>query len=297
MLLRHWRIDSAMFRARDAFVGGLLASALIASACAQLLAAKSPEPTAASLPQTTAGAAEGKKLFESQCAACHGLDGHGGERAPDIATNPKTQNRTDEQLRQIVQRGLPGTGMPAFAALSDDDRQHVVAYLRQVQGRTPGEAKLSGDPRKGREVFVGKGRCSECHTVAGSGGFLGQDLTTFGVTRSADKVREAIVRPENAGSRYTIVTREGQTFSGVLRNEDNFSIQVQTSDGTFHLFEKAKLRRLTREGSVMPADYVTKLTTSELDDLISFLVTTGREAKALLPSEKKVYDEGADDDE
>ena len=236
-------------------------------------------------------------MFESQCAACHGLDGHGGERAPDIANNPKTQNRTDEQLRQIVQRGLPGSGMPAFGALSNDDRQHVVAYLRQLQGRTAGETQISGDPRKGREIFVGKGRCAECHTVAGSGGFLGLDLTTFGVTRAADRVRDAIVRPENPGSRYTVVTREGQTFSGVLRNEDNFSIQIQTSDGTFHLFEKAKLQRSTREGSVMPVDYGTKLTKTELDDLINFLVITGREAKALLPSDKKVHDEGADDDE
>src|SRR5262249_5868129 len=160
---------------------------------------KSPTTAPRGFPQANTGIVEGKKLFESQCAACHGLDGHGGERAPDIATNPKTLNRSDEQLLQIVARGIPGTGMPPFVSLSDTDRKHVVTYLRQLQGRNTGDTKLSGDPRKGREVFFGKGRCSECHSVAGSGGFLGQDLTTFGVTRSADKIRDAIMRPENAG--------------------------------------------------------------------------------------------------
>jgi hypothetical protein len=47
----------------------------------------------------------------------------------------------------------------------------------------------------------------------------------------------------------------------------------------------------------MPSDYGSTLSASEMDDLISFLVTAGRQAKALIPTDKKVHDEGADDDE
>src|SRR5215475_10186590 len=89
--------------------GGLLAVSLVTLAAVQLFAAKSPTTAPRGFPQANTGIAEGKKLFESQCAACHGLDGHGGERAPDIATNAKTLNRSDEQLLQIVARGIPGT--------------------------------------------------------------------------------------------------------------------------------------------------------------------------------------------
>jgi cytochrome c oxidase cbb3-type subunit III len=284
-----------MFRAKDAFIAGLFACTAIALSGAQPFVAKSPQPRAGV--QAAAGGAEGKKIFETQCAACHGLDAHGGERAPDIATNSKTQNRSDEELRRIVARGIPGTGMPPFAGLSEDDRKHVVAYLRQLQGRSSGEEKLPGDAHKGHELFFGKGHCAECHAIAGKGGFLAQDLTIFGTTRSPERVRDAIVRPENTGSRYTVRTREGQSVSGVLRNEDNFSIQLQTNDGAFHLFEKTKLQRFTRDGAVMPTNYGSTLSKSELDDLIAFLVTTARDAQSLAPQDKRVHDEGADDDE
>jgi cytochrome c oxidase cbb3-type subunit III len=287
-----------MFRVRDPFVGGLLALAIVAPACAQLFAAKSPAPATRRALQDENPTGVGKKLFESSCAACHGLDGHGGERAPDIATSAKTQGRSDEQLFRIVTRGLPATGMPAFASLSTENRKNVVAYLRLLQGKIVEEAKLPGDPHKGRELFFGKARCGECHTVAGSGGFIGQDLSTFGAARSIERIRDAIVNPENGGRRVTLVSRHGQSYSGVLRNEDNFSVQIQAMDGAFHLFDKSTIQRFTREpGLVMPADYGSTLSASELDDLISFLVTAGRQAKALMPSDKKVHDEGADDDE
>src|SRR5262249_41195279 len=125
-----------------------------------------------------------------------------------------------------------------------------------------------------------------------------QDLTAPGSARSAEKIREAILKPENGGSRYTIVTREGQTFSGVLRNQDNFSIQIQALDGTFHSFEKSKMQRFTREpGSIMPSDYGSKLSPAELDDLISFLLAAGRDAKSLMRADRRIHDEGADADE
>ena len=287
-----------MVRMRDAFAVGLLVCGVMALAGGQLFASKSPTSAGAAVAQGAPAASAGKEVFESRCGECHGLDGHGGERAPDIATSAKTQGRSDEQLFRIVTRGIPGTGMPGFAALSDESRKSVVAYLRMLQGKVVEQVKLSGDPLKGRDIFFGKARCAECHSVAGSGGFIGQDLTTFGAARSVEKIREAIVRPENGGSRLTVVTRQGQTYSGVLRNEDNFSMQIQTMDGTFHLFEKAKVQRFAREpGSVMPADYGTTLSAPELDDLINFLVTTGRNAKALIPADKRVHDEGADDDE
>jgi len=286
-----------MARVRSGFGVGLLACGLMAVACAQLFAAKTRAAGGWHAGQGDAVKTEGKKIFESQCAACHGLDGHGGERGPDIATSAKTQNRGDDQLFRIVTHGIPGTGMPAFTSLSDENRRTAVSYLRLLQGKVAEEAKLAGDAGKGRKLFFGKARCAECHSVAGSGGFIGEDLSTYGAMRSAEKIREAIVKPENGGVRMTVVTHQGQTYAGVLRNEDNFSLQIQTMEGAFHLFEKAKVQRITRETASLMPDYSSTLSAAEVDDLINFLVTSGREAKALLPSDKKVHDEGADDDE
>jgi cytochrome c oxidase cbb3-type subunit 3 len=297
-----------MIRTKDTLIAGLLACALTALACAQLFAGR-PGPSAGSTrslpwlhsplsPQAGPAATEGKQVFESRCAECHGLDGHGGERAPDIATSAKTQARSDEQLNRIISRGIPGTGMPPFASLSEENRKSIISYLRLLQGKIVEEAKLAGDPQKGRALFFGKARCAECHALAGSGGFIGQDLSTYGAVRAVAKIRDAIVNPENGGSRVTVVTKQSQTYSGIVRNEDNFSVQIQALDGSFHFFAKSELSRFTRgPGSFMPSDYGSILSAREIDDLVNFLVTAGREAKALIPTDTKVHDEGADDDE
>jgi putative heme-binding domain-containing protein len=232
---------------------------------------------------------DGKQAFESRCAGCHGLDGRGGERAPDIASNAKTQRRSDDELSRIIERGLPGTGMPPFASLGGNVK-NVVAYLRQLQGKNE-SAKLPGNPRKGRELFYGKAQCSECHAVAGSGGFIATDLSAFGGNRSPDDIRQAIIKPTGTsrlGSKMIVKMRDGKEYSGVVRNEDNFSLQLQSLDGDFLLFQKSELTGFSRPpGSLMPADYATTLNGDELNDLISFLMFAARDVKAEAAASKK----------
>jgi cytochrome c oxidase cbb3-type subunit 3 len=241
--------------------------------------------------------AEGRQIFEQRCAGCHGLDGRGGERAPDIATNAKTQRRSDDELFRIVEKGVPGTGMPSFASLGSSTK-NVVTYLRFLQGKT-GAAKLPGDTQKGKMLFYGKARCSECHATAGAGGFIAADLSGFGGTRAADEIREAIVKPSSAsrlGGKMIVKTRNGQEYSGVLRNEDNFSLQLQSLNGDFHLFQKSELASFARQpDSLMPGDYGSTLNPSELNDLVSFLMSAAHDVKAEAAAGKK--SKGDDEDE
>jgi putative heme-binding domain-containing protein len=236
---------------------------------------------------------DGKQAFESRCAGCHGLDGRGGERAPDIALNAKTQRRPDDELSRIIERGLPGTGMPPFASLGSNVK-NVVAYLRQLQGKTE-SARFPGNARKGREFFYGKARCSECHAVNGSGGFIASELSGFGGNRSPDEIRQAIIKPASTnrlGGKVIVKTRDGKEYSGVVRNEDNFSLQLQSLDGDFQLFQKSELTSFSRQpGSLMPTDYATSLNRDELDDLISFLMFAARDAKAEAVGGKKPKDD------
>src|SRR5580704_13338015 len=60
----------------------------------------------------------GQLTFAASCAGCHGLDGKGSEKAPNIAGNVKVQHLTDAQLSDIISNGVPGTGMPPFRSLS-----------------------------------------------------------------------------------------------------------------------------------------------------------------------------------
>jgi cytochrome c oxidase cbb3-type subunit III len=235
----------------------------------------------------------GQQVFESRCAGCHGLDGRGGERAPDISTSEKTRRRSDDELSRIIADGLPGTGMPAFASLGSS-LKNIVAYLRQLQGKDD-SAKFPGDVKRGRELFYGKPRCSECHAIAGSGGFIASELSGFGANRSADQIRQAIVKPASTnylGGQMTVTTSDGKEYSGVVRNEDNFSLQLETLDGAFLLFQKSELAGFSRQpGSLMPADYAATLNRDELNDLVSFLMSAARGVKTDADKRKKSDDE------
>ena len=62
-------------------------------------------------------------MFESVCATCHGLDGRGGERGPNVATRAEVQQLSDADTLRILQAGIPAAGMPAFSALGVPKRQ------------------------------------------------------------------------------------------------------------------------------------------------------------------------------
>jgi len=273
-------------------MGLLLFCALVLTQRVTSQEQKSPRSANADA-QVDVSSADGKQAFESRCAGCHGLDGRGGERAPDIALSAKTQQRSDDELFRIIKQGLPATGMPSFASLGDSTK-NVVAYLRQLQGKS-NLATVPGNAQKGRGLFYGKARCSDCHAVAGRGGFIAAELSGFGRNRSADEIRQAITMPSSTnrlGSRMIVKMRDGHEYSGVVRNEDNFSIQLQGLDGGFQLFEKSQLASFSRQpGSLMPADYATTLNGDELNDLISFLMFSARDRTTKAASTTKPKDE------
>jgi len=224
---------------------------------------------------------EGKPIFESTCAGCHGLAGRGGERGPDIATRQQVVQLSDGKILEILREGRPAAGMPPFASLGGTKLKTLLGYLRSLQGKGTAVV-LRGDPRGGKALFFGRARCSDCHMVEGAGGFLGRDLSTYGATLSPAEIRENIVRfPDgaNKANRTAVITmRDSSKYDGVIRNEDNFSIQLQSPDGTFHFLRRADVAQLQLSEPIMPTDYGRVLKPSELDDLVSYLVTVARAA-------------------
>jgi mono/diheme cytochrome c family protein len=84
----------------------------------------------------TADASRGRQVFESTCAGCHGPTGEGGE-GPALRNPVLLEAATDTYLVETIGRGRRGTVMAGFdtatpvrPALSRDDIEAVVAYLR-----------------------------------------------------------------------------------------------------------------------------------------------------------------------
>ena len=234
---------------------------------------------------------KGKAIFESRCAICHGLDGRGGEHASDIARQPAVTTLTDQALLNVILNGIPQRGMPPFGDIGNEDSQALVAYLRSLQGKSAVGSR-PGDPAHGQGLFFGKAGCSACHAMRGQGQSTAGDLTGYGHDHQGGEIRDAIL---NRAGRHqevaTAVARDGRKFSGTIRNEDNVSIQLQdddNKDGRFYLLMKSSLVSIQRRaGTAMHVDYEKQLSTTELNDLVSFLAHEGGSPdKPSPPSEK-----------
>jgi len=241
--------------------------ALILAAVSGLSAQQQPEAT-------------GPALFATNCAACHGSDGRGGERAPDIATRREIVSFSDSDLTHIVSGGVSGTGMPPFAFLGPDKIKALVAYLRVLQGVTVA-VKVPGDPGRGKLLFYGKAGCSACHMVDGNGGFIASDLTFYRIGHTPQETRNTILDPDADIARSAqiarVMTAGGEQFSGFIRSEDNFNLVLQDTSGNYLSFLRSSLVRIELTGhSSMPRDYGARLNDRELDDLVSFLLTSDR---------------------
>jgi cytochrome c oxidase cbb3-type subunit 3 len=222
-------------------------------------------------------------LFAANCAACHGSDGRSGERAPDIATRREVVARSNADLTRIVENGLPGNGMPAFGYLGREKLTALIHHLRTLQGIGVTIA-VPGDPHLGEALFFGKAKCSNCHMMQGRGGYLASDLSGYGLGRSAQDARTAIVDPDrklNRSAQYVnVLTVNGQMSAGFIRTEDNFSLVLQTENGAYRLFAKDQIARVEYSNhSTMPRDYETRLTSKELDDLVSYIVKTASDER------------------
>ena len=232
--------------------------------------------------QTIPDPAAGSQTFSRICAGCHGADGRGGERAPDLVTNRLVTRRTLTDLEAAVRNGVPGKGMPAFGYLGEQGVTDVVASLRVLQGKDI-VVKTTGDSTAGESLFAGKAGCARCHMIKGSGGFLGPDLSAYANGITAEEIRHDITEPDRrlqpTYSVVDLVLAHGATLSGSVRAEDNFTLTIQTNDGAFHSFQKSSLKSLRHTAhSVMPRDYGTRLTAKEIEDITDYLLVIARDA-------------------
>lgn len=173
---------------RGGRVGVASAGATLAVVGAVVLAA--PPSLAAQDPE------RGKAVYDRWCAGCHGETGAGdGEAAAYMLPRPRDFTRavyqirttasgglpTDEDLRRVIDMGMPGTAMPAWEErLSRRQRDDVIAYIktfsRFFEGASPEALEFGSPPRvsdegllEGRRLYDEELECLRCHGDAGRG--------------------------------------------------------------------------------------------------------------------------------
>ena len=148
---------------------------------------------------------KGKKVYEKNCINCHGEKGDAVAPAtarlyPEprdftlgmikMKTTAREELATDQDIFNVITKGMPGTAMPAWPELGNDVRWGLVYYIksfsdRYKEAKAPAPIKV-GTPipsspesiEKGKELFL-EVQCNSCHGDAGRGnGDLALDLET-----------------------------------------------------------------------------------------------------------------------
>src|SRR5579862_5052276 len=78
------------------------------------------------------GLDQGKAVFRSNCAFCHGLTAQGG-RGPSLISSALLHSASEDAIKNTISRGVPGSTMPAFE-FQKDDLENLLQFLHSLSG-------------------------------------------------------------------------------------------------------------------------------------------------------------------
>ncbi len=124
----------------------LLVLLLLSAAALARKKARAPEELGAELRRAPARAAAwknpytgstdallaGQKLYRQHCAECHGADGRGQGKAPDLRV-AVIQGAPPGVLFWFLKNGNVREGMPSWSRLPDQQRWQLVTYLESFK--------------------------------------------------------------------------------------------------------------------------------------------------------------------
>lgn len=247
-------------------------------------------PAAPAAPPLTAPEMEQARLtFNTNCAACHGANGGGGDRAPSLLDNPHLRTLDTDGIANIIKTGQGA--MPAFASLPQADLTRIARWLHQQNS-----SALSAAPPEqiaaGGDYFFGAGGCAGCHMVRGVGGSNGPDLSNVGARSTREEMEKWLDNPtamaaskppancslnsscaDFPGTIQNVTLKNGTHLRGFVRNRTENNMALQSLDGKFHLLDADAISDVERETqSYMPA---AKLAGNQRRDILAYLSSLG----------------------
>jgi putative heme-binding domain-containing protein len=159
---------------------------------------------------------------------------------------------------------------PASAPTLSDD---LARYERAV-------ATLTGDPRRGREIFRRDSgpMCLRCHVVNGDGDRVGPELTDLALKYDRAELVRSILQPNTrVAEGYTSSSFElddGTILFGMVRTEDAENLELYDNAGETRRVDKRSIvDRATSKVSLMPEGLALLLSEQEFADLVAYLGT------------------------
>lgn len=99
--------------------------------------ARWPQPTVAGVDLSPSAVAEGEKIYQTNCIACHGATLQGGI-GPNLTDGTWIHGNQPEDILRTVTEGVGTKGMPAWGkVLGPVKAAQVAAFVYKKQGPTP----------------------------------------------------------------------------------------------------------------------------------------------------------------
>ncbi|MGH7139129.1 MAG: family 16 glycoside hydrolase, partial [Pirellulales bacterium] len=130
------------------------------------------------------------------------------------------------------------------------------------------------DVMLGRALFAKT--CQQCHTLFGTGGKVGPDLTGSNRANLDYMVGNLIDPSALIGKDYQAVviqTSDGRTLTGIIRNENEDSLQLALANETVTMLKSDIEERELSTKSMMPDDQLKPFSEHEIRSLVAYLAS------------------------
>jgi mono/diheme cytochrome c family protein len=279
-------------------------------------AAASDSPAEADVPSAVPAAnlppQTGKQLYAAHCAACHGEAGDGkGLAAPFLFPKPRdllagnfrlvsTDNNvpTREDLHAVLSRGMPGSAMPPWGHLSQQDRDALVDEILRLRQQGTRDAYV-------RSLKENEGLTDEDIAAEDVQAEIQQHVDDFTAPGASTEVPEippstpeAVARGKAIYAQFACASCHGATGKGdgVEAMADIEQMPTSPRDFTLGIFKgspdpEALYRRIAygMPGTPMPGS--SSMTAEQRVDLVHYvrsLSTESQREAAILNREKIV---------
>jgi putative heme-binding domain-containing protein len=130
------------------------------------------------------------------------------------------------------------------------------------------------DVLRGKALVESSG-CFDCHRIGERGSRLGPDLSDIGSRRTADRLRQALLVPDEevlSENRFArLATKDGAIITGRLLNQDAISVQLITPKEELKSYLRANLREYSLVDKGLMPSVQGKLAEPQLDDIVTYL--------------------------
>ncbi len=196
-------------------------------------------------------------------------------------------------LDAVEKKRVPGTDLTAdlVRQLEYLNDEALSRRLRSVWGtvrQTPEEKKaliarykklMAGHKPSLRELALGRAiwakTCQRCHTLYGTGGNVGPDLTGSN-RRNLDYLLENIIDPSAVMAKeyvpHVFLLADGRIVTGLVRQENAKTLTVQTAENLLVLPKDEIEQHQVGRKSMMPEDQLKQFSDQEVAALLSYLM-------------------------